>query len=129
MKIKAFPEFEKNIPIKQQLLNFSSVSISIIKNEPILYILEGMFKNLNKDENNISIINNLFNILNRKLIINNSHKDLAKYFTIYLFIHNKPELLKCVNLTNLISEMNNYQNNIKNDSEKLKKVIISKLII
>ena len=129
MKEKAFPEFEKNIPIKQQLLNFCSVSISLIKNEPILYLLEDTFQNLNKDENNNSIVNNLYNKLNRKIIINKSlNKNLAKYFTIYLFIYNKPEILKNVNLSNLILEMNNYQNNIKNDSEKLKKVIISKVI-
>ena len=120
---KLIPELEKDIPLKEQLINFSYSSIPLIKNEPIFNIL----KNSVKIANNIE---NIFNKLNYR-ILNNKQKNrnLAKYFNIYLFIIKNPELINSLTLMKLILEMNDYYNKINNDYDIHKKTIISKIII
>ena len=120
---KLIPELEKDISLKEQLINFSYSSIPLIKNEPIFNIL----KNSVKIANNIE---NIFNKLNYR-ILNNKQKNrnLAKYFNIYLFIIKNPELINSLTLMKLILEMNDYYNKINNDYDIHKKTIISKIII
>ena len=125
MKEKSIPQFQKDISLKEQILNFSYTSIPLKKFDPILNIL----KNLDNISNNIYNIEKIFNILNYNILNNQKKRNLAKYFNIYLFIINNPAIIKNLNDIKLILEMNSYLNDIKNESDKYKKIIISKIIL
>ena len=125
MKEKSIPQFQKDISLKEQILNFSYTSIPLKKFDPILNIL----KNLDNISNNIYNIEKIFNILNYNILNNQKKRNLAKYFNIYLFIINNPTIIKNINDIKLILEMNSYLNDIKNESDKYKKIIISKIIL
>ena len=130
MQKRLFPLVKNDIPFKKQVFDlFISTKLSKIK-VSYLKSLDNKVKNIYKDNLYLFISNNRLDKINGKIIINNeSNMSLAKYFNKILFIKNHIKYFDNKNILDLIFEINNYQKNINNENYKLKKMIISKIII
>ena len=110
MKVNLSREIQNEIPFKELLLNFSSQSILNFKrSDPIKLLITNKLTFLKKNNNK-------------------KNKFVSTYFNINMLINANPALFKSPKFIAIILEMSNYLKHSKEILDKIKILIISRLI-